>query len=295
MQISILWWNTSLSPVARPDRATQSDREVVFAMIEAFSKVDVICLGEMSAKDVVAMKSACTLPGYAVFEGFSTTGRSAFDVCVLFRRDKLDLVSSTTITDLDGKSTLKVGQRLDFIMADNDTFMHLFVAHWPSRLYCHEYHLNRHQLGLVLRKEVELALGKDHTGHVVVLGDFNDDPFAESLDGHLKATRDRHLATRRRHLLYNPFWRHMASNVAYGIGAKNPSFSGSYYYKSGKATRWHTFDQIIFSSAFLGSSKWHLKEDEVAVLDVPQYTALVIDHKKIFDHMPVFAAIEKAI
>lgn len=297
MQVSMIWWNTSLSPTARPGRSTQADRDTAFGMIDLFAgtlSIDVICLGEMSADDVVAMRAACSISEYSIYEGFSRAGRSAFDACVLYRTAALLLLDHKEIVSFSGGSTLKVGQRIDFGVADNETLIHIFVSHWPSRLWCDENHIDRHRLGMQLRDAVDGIIGADDSAHVIVMGDFNDEPFAKSLEGHLKATRDRALASRRRHLMYNPFWRYMVSNVPYsGESSELPSYGGSYYYKSGGLTKWHTFDQIIFSSSFLGNSKWHLREDAVRVVDIPFYTELVKDDDELFDHMPVFALIEK--
>jgi hypothetical protein len=43
----------------------------------------------------------------------------------------------------------------------------------------------------------------EHQQHVIILGDFNDEPFDAPLSNHLMATRDRALAGKS-HLLYNP-------------------------------------------------------------------------------------------
>ncbi len=59
-----------------------------------------------------------------------------------------------------------------------------------------------------------------------------------------------------------------------------------YFHKNGKITRWRTFDQIIFSSAFLGHTEWHLNEDLTGILDIEK-------DLKIFDHFPVYGVIEK--
>ncbi len=295
MQLSIVWWNTSLSPAKKPGLATEQDKAIAFHLIELLTMqhaIDIICLGEMSACDVEQMRSDCALDGYAIYEGMSKVGASRFDVCVLFRSERLALLETEQIVPRTGNKLMKIGQRLDFAVDDQDV-MHLFVSHWPSRLWCEENHADRHAFGLYLRQAVEAVLGPDFTSHVVVLGDFNDDPFAQSLEHHLMATRDRALARHSRHLMYNPFWRHLAANTAHPRRTTEPSHAGSYFYESGKRTKWHTFDQIIFSSSFLGHSSWKLNEDKVGIIDLPEYTELVASQKGRFDHLPVTATIEK--
>lgn len=295
----MIWWNTSLSPTGRRERSTQADRVTAFGLIDLFIgilSIDVICLGEMSADDVVAMKAECSLSEYSIYEGFSRAGRSNFDVCVLYKTSTLFLIDQQEIISFSSNKTLKVGQRIDFGLADNETLIHIFVSHWPSRLWCDENHIDRHHLGIRLRDAVEKIIDIDELAHVIVMGDFNDEPFAKALEGHLKASRDRALVSRNHDFMYNPFWRHMVSNATYSLKSpRTPSYGGSYYYKSGGLTKWHTFDQIIFSSSFIGNSKWHLNEDSVKIVDVPIYTEMVKSSKKNFDHMPVFALIEKVV
>lgn len=297
IQVSMIWWNTSLSPTAKQERSSDEEKETAFRMINLFVEnleIDVICLGEISAADVEAMRAECSLSEYSIHEGFSSAGRSNFDICVLYRTDKLKFIDQKALVSLSGRSYLKVGQRIDFVLIPDETFIHVFVSHWPSRLWCEEHHIDRHLLGIRLRDAIDEIISFNDSAYVIAMGDFNDEPYADSLQGHLRASRDRTLVSKNHHLMYNPFWRHMTSNVIYsGKSSDASSFGGSYYYKSGKLTKWHTFDQIIFSSSFLGSTTWHLREDSVRILDIPTYTDLVKKNGHSFDHMPIFAVIEK--
>lgn len=294
MEISIIWWNTSLSPAIKPGLASAEDRDSAFRVIKNFitRQIDMICLGEMSPADVKALKKYCHLGQYRVVEGFSKAGRTAFDICVLYRRDTLLLSGKKELATTSGAMTMKVGQRLKFIFGDDEA-MYIFVSHWPSRVWCEKNSATRHEFGVLLRQEVQKALGAKHSQHVIVLGDFNDDPFAESLEEHLMASRDRNIVTTRPYLLYNPFWRHMTSNNLYSVRGPVPSYAGTCYYADGNRSNWHTFDQIIFSSSFLGNSDWHLREDKVGIVDIPAYTSKLAKRTERFDHMPVIAAIEK--
>ena len=71
--------------------------------------------------------------------------------------------------------------------------------------------------------------------------------------------------------------------------------SGSYYYKSGKLTQWHTFDQIIFSHAFLTSNDWALCDKSDHIINVPGYVETVKDKNSIFFHIPVRGKVVRAI
>ena len=139
------------------------------------------------------------------------------------------------------------------------------------------------------------AISPTMTDTIIILGDFNDEPFDAALADHLMATRDRALAAKKSHLLYNPFWRLLGCPIPYRQTSQEMSpYSGSCYYRSGESARWRTFDQIIFSPSFLGKTSWHLCEDLVQILDFPFFTDIVRRAKHSFDHLPVIAVVEKA-
>ena len=139
-----------------------------------------------------------------------------------------------------------------------------------------------------LRDEVDTLISQhDSNPLFVLLGDYNDEPFDESLSDLLMATRDFALASRKKYLLYNPFWNHLNSTPNQDLP------SGSYFYKSGALTQWHTFDQIIFSHAFLEAKQWKLINNQEHVINVPSYLDIVKDKKTIFDHLPFSGIIEQ--
>lgn len=295
MRVPLMWWNTSLSPVAKKDRSEESVRKSAFELVRHFTDdlaFDLVALGEVSGNDIAELKNRCA-PEFSVFDGAGRIGRTAFDTCVLYRNDRLELLNESEVAVFDAGSTLKVAQRLDFLLPDQQTQLHLFVSHWPSRRWCQENDASRDRLGMWLRDAVIKVLGDDHDGHAIVLGDFNDEPFARSMQEQLLASRDRNLVAAKRYLLYNPFWRHLGTPNPHVPGTSSDDLhGGSYCFHGGRSTRWYTFDQIIFSSAFLGNSKWHLDEQATKVLDVPPYTSLVKSRKSQFDHLPVVTTIE---
>jgi endonuclease/exonuclease/phosphatase family metal-dependent hydrolase len=81
--------------------------------------------------------------------------------------------------------------------------------------------------------------------HVLVMGDFNDEPFDSALEI-LNATRDMTIARERPGMLFNPFWRHL------GHEDRDDVVCGTCFHRNGETTRWRTFDQILLSGEFLG-------------------------------------------
>lgn len=295
-EISFIWWNTSLSPVTKRDRSNEFEKNIALSMISAFLtefKADCVCLGEISNGDIELIKNVCDALGYEIHNGVKTIGRASFDTCVIFNKYKLQILDVTEIRSLKGSSNLKVAQQVDFLNLTDNSVFHVFLSHWPSRLWCEENGADRHYLGVRLRDAIEKLSIDQCLANVIVLGDFNDEPFDKSISEQLMATRDRFLAAKRRYLLYNPFWRHMCVNGIYSHDCNQPGYGGTYYYKSDSKNRWRTFDQILISSAFLGNTNWHLKESGIKVIDMPGYIDFMLNSDTIFDHMPVMAVIER--
>lgn len=132
---------------------------------------------------------------------------------------------------------------------------------------------------------------------MILLGDYNAELFADSLTIGLSSTRDITRVRKKPLLLYNPFWRHLGEAKIYkqGIDTTIKNRCGSDYYKSGSITRWYTFDQMLFSSYFIGNSDWHLNEELTGIIDEPELFNWVIDPKQKFDHLPIISVLEKEI
>ena len=299
MSISFLWWNTSLSPCGK-SRATDRQHKIARTMINTFtqSNVDFIGLCEVNSDDIAKIKKYCILDSYEIFDGFSIAGRSSFDTCLLYKSDRFFLNSPLNIAPSKAGNTYKVAQKLDFSCSEFDVPLHLFISHWPSRLYKHQNSADRDNLGMGLRSAIE-DIFKEYKdkAYFVLLGDYNDEPFDRTLSEQLLATRDRKLVQiSKNNLLYNPFWRNLSHELPYTFKEKDShQLAGTYYYKLGNKSRWYTFDQIIFSPRFLTDAQWHLDETQTKIIDIPDYLDLVLDSKEIFDHLPVIAVIQKVV
>ncbi len=284
-----VWWNTSLAPSGR-SRSTDLEKEVALNVIlYLISKcnADFIALGEMSKEDMSHLEGPCEELGYNFLSGITKAGGSQFDVCYLFNAAKLAVLHERDVVSTKGTSTLKVAKRVDLLLMDG-TIFNVFVSHWPSRLWCEENHADRHTFGIRLRDSVELVTNDlEVKPFIVLMGDYNDEPFSESISSQLMASRDFNLVQCRSHLLYNPFWHCLCRQ-----GPESQA-SGSYFHKQGALTQWRTFDQIIFSNAFLTSKKWVYTHSSELVLEIPELIDLVKSHKSMFDHLPVRGIVEK--
>ncbi len=287
-----------MSPAGK-DRATNNQKSYAQSLIDVFTqafKADLIALCEVNEDDISDIREKCHLKGYRLFNGFTKAGKTHFDTCVLYKSDSLHLHNTSNITAKKGGRTYKVAQRLEFAIPEHRIPLHVLLSHWPSRLFMQQNHPDRAYLGMKLRAVVDelIEVYKDKAA-VVLLGDYNDEPFDHSLSEHLMATRDRELVKNKKQLLYNPFWRQLGHHNPYTHDSDSRhSDCGTYFYKSDTVTRWRTFDQIIFSSGFLGATKWHLNEKYTQIVSIPAYREFVLDHKTVFDHFPVMGVIEEA-
>ena len=287
-----------MSPV-RGQKATEEQKVVAFEMVKYLTKelrIDCLALGEVSSEDLENIAAQPELNDYELYNGTFKTGRLRFDIGVLYRKDMLHLFSHSSITVRRGTRSLKVANQLDFVIPGSEELLHIFVSHWPSRLWCEEHGEDRHLLGVTLREKV-VALNRLYNApaKVILLGDYNAEPHSSSLEGQLLAVRDRRLVRRNPELLYNPFWRHLGESQPYAPDELSESNCGTYYWKPGLKTQWHTFDQIIVSSAFLGQSEWRLNENLTQILRGPPFDHHISTRDNLFDHFPVLSVIERSM
>jgi len=295
MNLSFLWWNTGLSPSGRN---RSSDEELCFVKnlikyLIDLAKFDFIALGEISKENLKEIEDV--IGSHEISSGIVRAGRSNFSTCIIHNPKKINLLEYVSVVAEKGDRTYKVAQRASIQTLNDGTKIEIFISHWPSRLTLQKDNAERAFYGQKLREMVNDTDGRQcRDSKVILMGDYNDEPFDSSMTEHLMATRDRSLASRRQHLLYNPFWRKLGSEKPYSPrSTKENMFAGTCYYKSEQYSRWKTFDQMIFSSSFIGNSAWHLNEEKTSILSMPEIIEEVKSTTSNFDHLPVFGTIEQ--
>ncbi len=289
-ELIIAWWNTSLSPPRGRPREI-SDREFAASIIKQLFdlKIDLFALGEVSLLDIEYIIKEIDNPSLESF--FSKTSSSS-GIAVIYNRDKVSITEGENIIDSCGSTRLKTAQRVIVKLCDHDQVIHLYISHWFSRLFYHEDHSKRIELGVSLRLAIDRIKQEETAPHYIILmGDYNDEPFSRSLADHLLASRDRELVKNKENLLYNPFWKQIGESAPYKSGQSQNGVCGTYFYKSTcDNTRWYTFDQMIFSSAFLKDDIFSLNE---YLTQIVRNTELENNLKKgIFDHLPIMSVID---
>ncbi len=297
--LRIAWWNTKLSPAHVA--ATISDT-VALAAADVLMRLmnvvlaDIIILGEMSDSAIAALRDKCpdAVARYTWLPACHPAGKSRFSMCVLSRKDYVQVQFQDPILLEDGKSVTKVGLRFAVRLWDDSQWIHLIVSHWPSRLHLDRHDSGRTHIAAFLRHWIEdkIFRGSSHP-NIVLVGDFNDEPFDEGLERYLPASRDHDKIKRNPKLFYNPFWRHLSS-FEHRLIKHHAADPGTYFHRGGRDTWWRTFDQLIVSSAVLfGTSGWRLDEASTRVVPEAQAGIEIRSTRRIFDHLPIVGHIER--
>lgn len=299
-KITIAWWNTTLSPHSKENTASEEHKDfVIYTLFRLMQikNVDVLCLCEVSKDDIDFLNNNLLpfLGGFSIYDGTIKDGRKKFDLCVIYRSNILQFVNSEIISKLQVKKKIYAGQEVNFITSDFGEPMTLYLVHWSSRMYDYEDSPNKGQLGTLLRDAVNDCRETRHIKHVIILGDFNEEPFNKSITNALFASRDIALVKKSPRLLYNPFWRHMVHGKFHPQKNIQNEDCGTYYYKSDEFNRWKTFDQIIFSSDFISGDSWFLNESKTEVFSDEEFIDYICSSKSKFDHLPIISVIERII
>jgi len=293
-ELAFAWWNTSLSPNVK-GRADDDDLSHAVRAVDELIAEGVVLVGfcEISRKDVEHLSKHSSLATFGFSQAEqSVSGVSTFDTCIAYDPARLSLLHESVVVVPDGGGHLRVGQRFVLEPSAGGEPIHVIISHWPSRRTLAAGATERTTYGYVLRGVVDTLLAADAEAQIVLMGDYNDEPFNASIMEALKATRDRDRSKTRTDLLYNPFWRHLAS---FEHDVNGPcSDQGTYYYKSGKMTRWHTFDQMIFSSSLLtGAKEWQLDEGRTRAYSPSWLDDLLKKSASIFDHRPIVGRMQR--
>jgi hypothetical protein len=258
-------------------------------------QIDCLGLGEVTGDDLHLLKEQCNSASMSIVDGTDKKGKAQFDTGVLYNKSRLCLLDKpASIFNLYKGGTLKVANHARFGLPNSPTPLHLYVSHWPSRLRSEEGQQSRRTLGSLLKGDLDSVRLSETNPAIVLMGDYNDEPFNESLSDGLLATRERSVARHRSEFVYNPFWRHMGEFHPHSAGENRDGFCGTCHHSKNVDAPWKVFDQMFFSGFFLGSGDWHLNEERTSILRLPDELADEVRKTDgLFDHYPVISVIEQ--
>jgi|SynMetStandDraft_2_1070026.scaffolds.fasta_scaffold03122_3 hypothetical protein len=297
MKLSFAWWNVGLKPpvsgMAEPAPSSVLKPWFLYCRLDELIDLDVIAFGEVGGDFFDLLSKPFERAGFSAVSMIEKRGRLIFDTVLFYRSSKLCLLDFYNIVHPHYSGNLKVASRLQFEVIDTGEVFYFYVSHWPSRMSRPE--LGRDELGSKLRSDIDDLFKIDgYAANIILLGDYNDEPFDKPIYDKLIATRDRKVVLDRPFILYNPFWRSLGGGAPYAGGEKISPCHGTYYYKSSShVTKWFTFDQIIVSSSFMGHSNWHLDEACTKIFSYADDDDFGAEFFKDFDHLPIYGRVVK--
>ncbi len=159
---------------------------------------------------------------------FDSPDERGIDVGLLYRKECFTVTNAATHTvwlesERGGRDYTRDILHVTGNLMGNE--IHLLINHWPSRRKgANETSKKRIKAAQENRKVIEAIRSENEDARIMVLGDFNDGPYDESVKDHL-VQKD----------LYNPM---VFLNTKYE-GSLNHNFE------------WYLFDQIILSTNFM--------------------------------------------
>jgi hypothetical protein len=171
-------------------------------------------------------------------------GKTRWDLGLVFRPDLLVCTDPGLAISRHNREIVCAARSVVARTADIE--FRLYLLHWRSRLRGARDH--REEAALALRTSIRRDLENDVP--VVVLGDFNEEPFDAPLT-RLNTSRDpRRVLRDRNTYLYNPSWCFAAPGHAEPWGA-----FGSFRRASGKTSQSYLYDQALTSAHFLDEQR----------------------------------------
>lgn len=246
MPTTLAFWNCGLAPPA-PGKPKRTPAEAADAVRLSFSRgADLVAVCEVDREAFNAMKGHLRSAGLALRSTNLTKQagkRSFWDLGLLFGPTIRQIVPAHVLGEWEGQ-TVRVAARLS-VQLSSGLHLRLYVAHWRSQIWSGAS--QRREAARQLRGKVTSDLVANVP--VVVLADFNLEPFDENMVDGLATTRDPRLALRHpKEKLFNPTWGWAAPP------STNPwQPFGSIAYKH---TRF-LYDQALTSTHFLNESAGH--------------------------------------
>ncbi|MBZ7463012.1 hypothetical protein FMJ29_29265 [Klebsiella michiganensis] len=297
MEFIFAFWNCAISPPGIKEmRAPANMADPVEVIVDLFTskKIMFLALCEVNKDSFNHISSELGKLGLSLSAQFlpdRTLTGAEFDVGYIYESGEISVIQGMAHSARLGTSIVKVAQQLIIVInGDASSVINIFVSHWPSQLrkIADDF---RDECSKGLRRYIERFIEGGQL--VILMGDYNDEPYSQSLFKNIRATNDRALVLSEPNFwLYNPYWKALAARMPFTIDEQQHDF-GTCYSKSGNRNHWSTFDQIIFSGHFLHCGPWYLKESSTGVVLTDKLRVAIMDSKHYFDHMPVIGCICK--
>ncbi|WP_339053845.1 hypothetical protein [Arsenophonus endosymbiont of Crataerina pallida] len=156
--LTIAWWNTSMSPASRRDRMDEDQRKIALLIIVKLIdkyKLDILCLGEVSPNDIGLLEKILESQPYAIYNCTHTNGRIKHDLCIIYNKQKMCHIESIEITNsIPHMGFIRAGHKLHFYHSNSEQNLFIYVLHWPSHMHFGDPS-KRYELGRALHQSIE--------------------------------------------------------------------------------------------------------------------------------------------
>lgn len=195
---------------------------------------------------------------------FESPDPRGIDVALIYRPDKFNFLTAYPIP-VKYKSG---GKTRDILYVKGVVFgtdtIHLYVNHFPSRLGGKKSIEKRNYVAGLLRMSTNSILETNPNANIIIMGDFNDDPFNVSLKDSLRAAVNKNEISKRK--LIN-------------LMASKAEKEGSYKYQAA----WSLIDQFIVSKALYENNRLYVRNQMGYIFGAD---FLLIDDEKNLDKKP---------
>ena len=285
MELICAWWNCRLSPPKNGATTYPATYGFSLAICELLRRgTDILGLCEVARANLPFLENLLNTKEFEEYKilDLYTSGKSIDDFCLVYNAKKITVVSapeSANVRDLLTEKWLKAGVfvRLKLVGTGD---LYVALSHWQSRQTYAEGSASRFKLGQALRTKISEISDEFPGTPIILLGDYNDEPYHASIVSGLGASRDVDFVNKRPNYFYNPYWGCLsASDIAFP--------AGSYIHPSAiEASGGAVYDQIMFSSHFLRD--WTFKCPGVIVGDI-SISDSKMDWSDVSDHYPVLS------
>ncbi|WP_144431421.1 endonuclease/exonuclease/phosphatase family protein [Aeromonas schubertii] len=297
------WWNVGLSPTAKSavtKACAETYNQLCTHITDLFSdhSIDLLGLCEVSEDDILYLESFFSNQNISTFGMTSQIGRSRFDLAVMYNNTKISVSHVDSLVDVHCGNYIKAGQVLKINVNENENVnndndeIYVYLCHWPSRVRPEGEAKRSLAAEYVYNDAVRrMRQGKD----IIVMGDFNDNPYDDSLSLRLRANRCHDYVKKYpTELFYNPFWRTVVSDSKFCYADSNNTYrSGTHKYHQFGGSLWHSYDQICVSGSFIGAGKWYLNEHATTVIASQNILDDYNNSNNFIDHLPIACEITR--
>ncbi|OBU28964.1 endonuclease/exonuclease/phosphatase family protein [Photobacterium kishitanii] len=185
------WWNVALSPsVKNTKRHLPSDAHSTIChhvnKLLLDKSCDFLALCEVSNADYMYFNEHLDLDIFSILDLTCKVGRTRFDILVIYKKSKIRVTHKHSISKSLTGQTVKAAQLVEVENLNDSKIIYIYLCHWASRLNGDSESRRIAAANLVYTyASNNMELGID----VIVMGDFNDNPYDNSVHKVLKANR----------------------------------------------------------------------------------------------------------